>query len=115
MKTKLLPALFTLALANLSFAQTCREVVRDSSGRLVQTIERHKEAGGTERAVIRDSSGRLIGTATTRTGFGTSGTARTDFRDSSGRLTGTATTQPIYLVLPPPSHCLYVSSAYICH
>ncbi|MFN5578590.1 MAG: hypothetical protein ACK49X_03130, partial [Akkermansiaceae bacterium] len=85
MKTKLLPALFALALANLSFAQTCREVVRDSSGRLVQTIERHKEAGGTERAVIRDSSGRIIGTATTRTGFGTSGTARTDFRDSSGR------------------------------
>lgn len=68
MKTILLPAVFALTLANASFAQTCREVVRDASGRVVQTIQRHAEIGGSERAVIRDASGRLIGTATTRTG-----------------------------------------------
>ncbi len=73
-------------------AQTCREVVRDASGRIVQTIERQKQAGGTERAVTRDASGRITGTATTRPNAGSN--MRTEYRDASGRLTGTASTRP---------------------
>jgi YD repeat-containing protein len=38
-------------------------VVRDASGRIVQTIERQKQAGGAERAVTRDASGRIVGTS----------------------------------------------------
>jgi hypothetical protein len=45
MKATLFPALFVLALCATSPAQTCREVVRDSSGRIVQTIDRQKQAG----------------------------------------------------------------------
>jgi hypothetical protein len=53
MKAILLPALLLFVLSTVSPAQTCREVVRDASGRVVQTIERQKQAGSTERAVIR--------------------------------------------------------------
>jgi hypothetical protein len=65
-KTLLLPVLLPFALASVLSAQTCREVVRDSSGRIVQTIERQKQAGGTERALTRYASGRITGTATIR-------------------------------------------------
>lgn len=92
MKTLLLPVLLTFIMASRLCAQTCREVVRDSSGRIVQTIERQKQAGGTERAVIRDASGRITGTTTTRPNAGSS--VRTEYRDASGRLTGTASTRP---------------------
>lgn len=61
------------------------------SGRVVQTIDRQKQAGGTERAVIRDASGRIIGTATTRVSTG--GNAHTTYRDANGRSAGSATTQ----------------------
>jgi len=91
MKTFFLPALILFALAAISPAQTCREVVRDSSGRIVQTIERHQQTGGTVRSVTRDASGRIIGTATTRSN--SSGSAHTTYRDASGRLTGSASTQ----------------------
>ena len=73
-------------------AQTCREVVRDASGRIVQTIDRQKSAGGTVQATTRDASGRIIGTATTNPNAG--GSSQTTYRDASGRLTGTASTQP---------------------
>jgi hypothetical protein len=66
-------------------AQACREVVRDASGRIVQTIDRQKSAGGTERAVIRDASGRIIDTATTNPNAG--GSSQTNYRDASGRIT----------------------------
>lgn len=90
-KTLLLPALLlSCVLSPVAPAQTCREVVRDASGRIVQTIERQKQVGGTERAVIRDASGRITGTATTQTTAGGSG--RTAFRDASGRVSGTAST-----------------------
>ena len=89
MKAILIPALIPLVLATASPAQTCHEVVRDSSGWIVQTIERQKQAGGTERAVIRDASGRVAGSAdTSKTGSG----RRTQFRDASGRSAGTETT-----------------------
>jgi hypothetical protein len=81
-----------LMLASAFPAETCREVVRDSSGRIVQTIDRRKQKGGTVQATTRDASGRIIGTATTRPNSG--GGARTEYRDASGRLTGFATTQP---------------------
>ena len=70
MNSLLLSILLPFALASMLSAQTCREVVRDSSGRIVQTIERQKQAGGTERAVTRDASGRITGTATTRPNAG---------------------------------------------
>ena len=57
----ILPTLFSFALSLMSPAQTCREVVRDASRRIVQTIERQKQTGGSERAVIRDASGRITG------------------------------------------------------
>jgi len=91
MKALLLSALFSLSLASHSPAQACRELFRDSSGRIVQTVERQQQAGGTMRTVTRDASGRITGTATTRAGGGT--TTRTDYRDAGGRLTGSATTQ----------------------
>jgi len=80
----------SLTLTALSTAETCREVVRDSSGRVVQTIDHQKSSnGGALRSVIRDASGRTIGTSTSQTS-GT--TTRTDYRDASGRMTGSATT-----------------------
>ena len=91
MKAIFLPVLLlSFALSPISPAQTCREVVRDASGRIVQTIERQKQAGGTERAVIRDASGRLVGTATTQASGGS--TSQTQYRDASGRLAGSAVT-----------------------
>ena len=92
MKALLLPALFSFALAATLTAQTCREVVRDASGRIVQTIDRQRSAGGSVQATMRDASGRIIGTATTAPNAG--GSAQTNYRDASGRLTGTASTQP---------------------
>lgn len=65
MKTRLLSTLLSIALAALSPAQTCREVARDASGRMTQTIDRQKQAGGAERAVIRHAPGQIIGSATT--------------------------------------------------
>lgn len=91
MKKRLLPVLLFLSLAVHSPAQTCREVVRESSGRIVQTVERQQQAGGTVRSVTRDASGRITSTATTRSSGGT--TTRTDYRDASGRLMGSATTR----------------------
>ena len=67
MKRFLLPALLSFALALTAPAQPCREVVRDSSGRVVQTIYHQKSSGGTVRSVIRDASGRTIGTSTSQT------------------------------------------------
>ena len=90
MKTMFLPIVLPLALATLLPAETCREVVRDSSGRIVQTIDRQKQSGGTVQSVTRDASGRIIGTAITRPN---SGGASTQYRDSSSRLTGSASTQ----------------------
>jgi len=49
---------------------TRREVVRDSSGRLLYTVEHREGSGDTSQATIRDASGRLVGTATTRKGSG---------------------------------------------
>jgi YD repeat-containing protein len=63
MKAILLPSLFSFSLAAASPAQTCSEVVRDSSGRIVKTIDRQKSAGGSVQATTRDASGRIIGTA----------------------------------------------------
>ena len=91
-KAPFLPALLSFALPSILAAQTCREVVRDASGRIVQTIDRQKSAGGTVQATTRDASGRIIGTATTRPNAG--GSAQTNYRDASGRITGTASTQP---------------------
>lgn len=99
------PAL-SLSLACTLTAQTCREVVRDASGRIVQNIERQQSLGGTVQATTRDASGRIIGTATTNPNAG--GSAQTNYRDASGRLTGTARTQPTatpaddWLVAPTP-------------
>jgi hypothetical protein len=90
MKTILLPALFSLVFVNGSTAQSCREVVRDASGRVVQTVDRQKQTGGTERAVIRDASGRLTGSQTTSGNC--SGSNTSTQRDASNRLTGTSST-----------------------
>ncbi|MFU8892182.1 MAG: hypothetical protein ACNA8L_01000 [Luteolibacter sp.] len=73
-------------LASFSQAQSCREVIRDATGRIVQTIDR--QANG--RAVMRDASGKIIGTATTQA---TGSISRTTYRDANGRITGTASTQ----------------------
>jgi len=83
--------LLPLLAAWLSFAAACpaqtgREVVRDASGRVVQTIERQKGGGNMERAVVRDASGRILGTSTSQTSPG--GQTRTTYRDASGRFTG---------------------------
>ncbi len=91
MKAKLPPIVIPFALATLLPAETCWEVVRDSSGRIVQTIDRQKQSGGTVQAVTRDASGRIIGNAITRPSTG--GGASTQYRDASGRLTGSAATQ----------------------
>jgi hypothetical protein len=45
----LLSSIVVLVLPAVAAAQTCREVVRDSSGRIVQTVESRKEAGGTRK------------------------------------------------------------------
>jgi YD repeat-containing protein len=63
-----------------------REVVRDSSGRIVRTIEHQQQADGGFRSVTRDAAGRLTGTSLTRPSG--AGSSRTEHRDSSGRLTG---------------------------
>ncbi|MEI6178235.1 MAG: hypothetical protein WCS43_15180 [Verrucomicrobiota bacterium] len=49
------------------YAQTCREVIGDGSGRMVQTIDRQKQAGGAVQATTRDANGRIIGTAISQT------------------------------------------------
>jgi hypothetical protein len=86
----ILPLLATsLILSVVSPAQTCREVVRDSSGRVVQTKETRKSGSGTT-SVTRDASGRVIGTATSQTN---GSVTRTDYRDASGRMTGSANTK----------------------
>jgi YD repeat-containing protein len=77
MKAIFLPALLSFALSLMSPAQTYREVVRDTSGRIVQTVERQKQAGGTVQATTRDASGRIIGTATTSPNSG--GSTRTNY------------------------------------
>jgi hypothetical protein len=90
MKARCVSLWFSLALVPVLDAQTCREVVRDSSGRVVETIERRTRPDGSVDSVTRDASGRLTGSATTRpTGFA----KRTTFRDAGGRLAGSATTQ----------------------
>ena len=65
MKAMLLTLL--IFLPTVSPARTCRETIRDASGRLVRTIESRKSADGTVHTVIRDAAGRLVSTATTRT------------------------------------------------
>ena len=76
MRATVFASLVSLALTAADSAQTCREVARDSSGRIVQTIDRQKQSGGTVQAVTRDASGRIIGTATTRTNSSGSRTLR---------------------------------------
>ena len=61
MKALLLPALIFLLFATHAPAQSHREVVRDASGRIVQTIDRPKSTGATVQATTRDASGRLTG------------------------------------------------------
>ncbi len=90
MKAMFLPALLSLPLATILPAQTCREVVRDASGWVVQTIERQKQGGGGEQYVTRDASGRITGTATTQASGDS--TTQTQYRDASGRSAGSATT-----------------------
>lgn len=92
MKAYLPLILLPFALASVLTAQTCREVVRDATGRVIQTINHQKSAGGNVQMTTRDASGRIIGTATTRTNA--SGGSNTSYRDASGRMTGTASTQP---------------------
>jgi len=75
----------SLTLTALSTAETCREVVRDASGRVAQTIDHQKSSGGTVRAVIRDASGRTIGTSTSQT---SGSTTRPGYRDAYGCMTG---------------------------
>lgn len=58
MRPIFLAALFFLALAAALTAQTCREVVRDSFGRIVQAISRQTSPSGTVQSVTRDGSGR---------------------------------------------------------
>ncbi|MEO8613783.1 MAG: hypothetical protein ABI600_01470 [Luteolibacter sp.] len=51
----LLPLLaISLTMTSVSPAQTCREVVRDASGRLVQTIEHQNSGGGAVHSTTRD-------------------------------------------------------------
>jgi hypothetical protein len=90
MKAILLPALLSFVFSTLSPAQTCREVVRDASGRVVQTIDRQKQADGGGHNTYRDASGRIAGSATSKTTA--SGGSSTTYRDASGRLAGSATT-----------------------
>lgn len=92
MSARVLGFLAVLVLIPTLPAQTCREVVRDSSGRIVQTIDHQKQSGGTVQTTTRDAAGRIIGTATTRTNSG--GFTSTQYRDASGRITGSAATQP---------------------
>lgn len=75
MKAILLPLLFSFALAATLPAQTCREVVPDASGRIVQTIDRQKTTGGSVQANTRTSSESSSATQ----------------RDASGRLTSSST------------------------
>ncbi|MEY3894550.1 MAG: hypothetical protein RLZZ214_69 [Verrucomicrobiota bacterium] len=91
MNALLLPALLSFALSLMSPAQNCREVTRDASGRIVQTIDRQKITGGTVQATTRDASGRIIGTATTSPNASLSGSFTGTQRDQSGRLTGGST------------------------
>lgn len=69
---KMIPisVLFAVALTATLPAETYREVVRDSSGRISQTIDRQKSSDGSVQSVTRDASGRIIGTATTRPSSG---------------------------------------------
>jgi hypothetical protein len=53
MKAMYLPIVIPFALATLLPADTCREVVRDSSGRIIQTVDRQKQSGGTVQSVTR--------------------------------------------------------------
>lgn len=92
MKATFFPVLTLMVLASMLHAQTCREVVRDGSGRIVKTIDRQNNAGGSILATTRDASGRIIGTAATQPSAG--GSSQTSYRDGSGRITGSATTQP---------------------
>jgi len=64
-KAFLFSALIFTTLCATAPAQTCREVVRDSSGRIVQTIDRQSQSGGAVQSTIRDASGRMIGTDVT--------------------------------------------------
>lgn len=63
------------------------DALRDSSWRIIQTIDRQSQSGGTVHSVTRDASGRIIGAAT-RPNSG--GSSQTTYRDASGRLTGSA-------------------------
>lgn len=86
MKTCCLWLIFSLT--PLVASPSGREVVRDSSGKIIRTIEHQKQPGGGVRSVSRDASGRLIGTSVTQPS--TAGGSRTEHRDSSGRLTGSS-------------------------
>jgi hypothetical protein len=82
---KILTLLLLLCLPLL--AQTSRETFRDSTGRIVKTIEYRKIHNGTQ-AVIRDASGRIIGTQTTI--ISANGSSSTIHRDASGRIVGSS-------------------------
>lgn len=93
MKFVHLCTLLSLGLTISTFAQTNREVVRDSSGGLVQTIERRIEPNGQITSTTRDAAGRLIQESTTQ--VSPCGRATTQYRDSGGRLIGTAQSQAL--------------------
>jgi len=85
------PVLAAALVLNIAaHSETCREVVRDTSGRVTQNIDHQKSSGGTARSVIRDASGGTIGTSTSQTSSG--GHNPTTYRDASGRVTGVAST-----------------------
>ncbi len=89
MKTFFSSVLMSGVLFSTARADNSREVVRDASGRLIQTIDHQKDANGTVNSVTRDASGRLIGTAVSHPNSGGDSTV---YRDASGRLTGAAQT-----------------------
>ena len=75
----------------LASAETCRDVVRDASGRIVQTVESQKNSNGTTKSVTRDASGRIVSTSSGAPSA--NGKMQTTYRDASGRLIGSAATQ----------------------
>ena len=81
MKKNILIFMISNALAS---AETCRDVVRDASGRIVQTVESQKNSNGTTKSVTRDASGRIVSTSSGAPSA--NGKMQTTYRDASGRL-----------------------------
>jgi YD repeat-containing protein len=85
MKAIFFPPLFSFGLVSVIAAETCRKIVRDSSGRIKRTIVRQRSSDGTVQTVTRDGSGRIIGTSTTRPD--SHGRMHTEYRDARSQLT----------------------------